>query len=118
MATAEIKVVTLEVSKLQEMLDQSADKAVAKYIEKQRQEGNSEKDLVSTTELIELEKYGKSRTTIAKYRDQIIAENPNQSIVIKHGKNYMFDLNKFNEWFINHNEAHDEALKLDPRLRR
>ena len=51
-------------------------------------------------------------------RDQIIAENPNQKIAIKHGRNWKYKLKAFDEWFVNHNEAHKEALKIDPRLRR
>lgn len=116
MAT-DIKVVTLTVAELKELMKQTAYEAVAVFV-KEQEEKSKDDELLTTTELVELGKYGKSRETIKRFRDQIIAENPNQKIAIKHGRNWSYKLKAFDEWFVNHNEAHKEALKIDPRLRR
>ncbi|MCC4372692.1 hypothetical protein [Limosilactobacillus reuteri] len=113
--TTPIKVVTLTTSELQNMLEQAVVKGVTKYMKEQRQ--TTENKLVTMPELIAMRKFG-SRNTIAKYRDQIMAENPNQTIVAKNGPNYMFNLNEFKEWFMRSKEARKEYLKIDPRLRR
>ena len=111
-----VRVVTLTVDELDRRMEQAAYKAVAKFV-KDQEEQSKDDELLTTTELVELGKYGKSRETIKKFRDQIIAENPNQKIAIKHGRNWSYKLKAFDEWFVNHNEAHEEALKIDPRLR-
>ncbi len=112
-----VRVVTLTVDELDRRMEQAAYKAVAKFV-KDQEEKSKDDELLTTTELVELGKYGKSRETIKRFRDQIIAENPNQKIAIKHGRNWSYKLKAFDEWFVNHNEAHKEALKIDPRLRR
>lgn len=112
-----VKVVTLTVDELDRRMEQAAYKAVAKFV-KDQEEKSKDDELLTTTELVELGKYGKSRETIKKFREQIIAENPNQKIAIKHGRNWKYKLKAFDEWFVNHNEAHKEALKIDPRSRR
>ena len=111
------RVVILTVDELDRRMEQAAYKAVAKFV-KDQEEQSKDDELLTTTELVELGKYGKSRETIKRFRDQIIAENPNQKIAIKHGRNWSYKLKAFDEWFVNHNEAHKEALKIDPRLRR
>ena len=111
-----VRVVTLTVDELDRRMEQAAYKAVAKFV-KDQEEQSKDDELLTTTELVELGKYGKSRETIKRFRDQIIAENPNQKIAIKHGRNWSYKLKAFDEWFVNHNEAHKEALKIDPRLR-
>ena len=112
------RVVTLTVDELDRRMEQAAYKAVAKFVKDQEEQSKDNDELLTTTELVELGKYGKSRGTIKKFREQIIAENPNQKIAIKHGRNWKYKLKAFDEWFVNHNEAHKEALKIDPRLRR
>ena len=112
-----VKVVTLTVDELDRRMEQAAYKAVAKFV-KDQEEKSKDDELLTTTELVELGKYGKSRETIKKFREQIIAEDPNQKIAIKHGRNWSYKLKAFDEWFVNHNEAHREELKIDPRLRR
>ena len=111
------RVVILTVDELDRRMEQAAYKAVAKFV-KDQEEQSKDDALLTTTELVKLGKYGKSRETIKKFREQIIAENPNQKIAIKHGRNWSYKLKAFDEWFVNHNEAHKEALKTDPRLRR
>lgn len=117
MAT-DMKVVTLTVAELKELMKQTAYEAVAVFAKEQEEKSKDDDELLTTTELVELGKYGKSRETIKRFRDQIIAENPNQKIAIKHGRNWSYKLKAFDEWFVNHNEAHKEALKIDPRSRR
>lgn len=113
-----VRVVTLTVDELKELMKQTVYEAVAVLAKEQEEKSKDDDDLLTTTELVELGKYGKSRETIKKFRDQIIAENPNQKIAIKHGRNWSYKLKAFDEWFVNHNEAHKEALKIDPRSRR
>lgn len=113
-----VRVVTLTVDELKELMKQTVYEAVAVLAKEQEEKSKDDDDLLTTTELVELGKYGKSRETIKKFRDQIIAENPNQKIAIKHGRNWKYKLKAFDEWFVNHNEAHEEALKIDPRSRR
>lgn len=117
MAT-DTKVVALTVAELKELMKQTAYEAVAMFAKEQEEKSKDDDELLTTTELVELGKYGKSRETIKKFREQIIAENPNQKIAIKHGRNWKYKLKAFDEWFVNHNEAHEEALKIDTRLRR
>ena len=113
-----VRVVTLTVDELKELMKQTVYEAVAVLAKEQEEKSKDDDELLTTTELVELGKYGKSRETIIKFRDQIIAENPNQKIAIKHGRNWKYKLKAFDEWFVNHNEAHKEELKIDPRLRR
>ena len=72
-----VRVVTLTVDELDRRMEQAAYKAVAKFV-KDQEEKSKDDELLTTTELVELGKYGKSRETIKKFREQIIAENPNQ----------------------------------------
>ena len=113
-----VRVVTLTVDELKELMKQTVYEAVAVLAKEQEEKSKDDDELLTTTELVELGKYGKSRETIKKFRDQIIAENTNQKIAIKHGRNWKYKLKAFDEWFVNHNEAHKEELKIDPRLRR
>ena len=112
-----VRAVTLTVDELDRRMEQADYKDVAKFVKDQKEKSKDD-ELLTTTELVELGKYGKSRETIKKFRDQIIAENPNQKIAIKYGRNWKYKLKAFDEWFVDHNEAHKEALKIDPRLRR
>ena len=73
-----MKVVTLPVAELKELMKQTAYEAVAMFAKEQEEKSKDDDELLTTTELVELGKYGKSRETIKKFREQIIAENPNQ----------------------------------------
>lgn len=115
MATTEIKVVTLELSRLQEMMNEAVKEGIKQYVkEKQRKQKHGEP--VSMSEIIESRRYG-SRNTVAKYRDEIIAEDESQTIVAKHGNRYYFDPVQFDNWFMNRKKIHAEKLKIDPRRR-
>lgn len=116
MATAEIKVVTLELPKLHEMMIESAKEGVKQYVKEQEEKQTHTKPTVPMAELVKSRRYG-SRNTVAKYRDEIMAEDDNQSIVAKHGSRYYFDPVQFDNWFMNRKKIHAEKLKVDPRRR-
>lgn len=71
---------------------------------------------IPMAKLINSKNYG-SRNTIKKYRDEIMAEDDNQSIVVKRGSRYYFDPVKFDDWFMKRKEINEEKLKVDPRRR-
>lgn len=71
---------------------------------------------IPMAELVKSRRYG-CRNTVAKYRDEIIAENDGQAIVAKHGSRYYFDPIQFDNWFMNRKKIHAEKLKVDPRRR-
>ena len=116
MATAEIKVVTLELPKLHEMMIESAKEGVKQYVKEQEEKQTHTKPTVPMAELVKSRRYG-SRNTVAQYRDEIMAEDDNQSIVVKRGSRYYFDPAKFDDWFMKRRKIHAEKLKVDPRRR-
>ena len=71
---------------------------------------------IPMSEIVNSRRYG-SRNTVAKYRDEIMAEDDNQSIVVKRGSRYYFDPAKFDDWFMKRRKIHKEKLKVDPRRR-
>lgn len=116
MATTEIKVVTLELPKLHEMMVESAKEGVKQYVKEQEEKQTHAEPTISMAELVKSRRYG-SRNTVAKYRDEIMAEDDNQSIVVKRGSRYYFDQVKLDDWFMKRRKIHKEKLKVDPRLR-
>lgn len=72
---------------------------------------------IPMAELINSKNYG-SRNTIKKYRDEIMAEDNDPVIFVKHGNRYYLYLSRFEEWFMKQDEKQKEQLKVDPRLRR
>ena len=72
---------------------------------------------IPMAELINSKNYG-SRNTIKKYRDEIMAEDNDPVIFVKHGNRYYLYLSRFKEWFMKQDEKRKEQLKVDPRLRR
>lgn len=116
MATAEIKVVTLELPKLHEMMIESAKEGVKRYVKEQEENQTHAEPTVSMAELVKSRRYG-CRNTVAQYRDEIMAEDDNQSIVVKRGRRYYFDPVKFDDWFMKRKEINEEKLKVDPRRR-
>lgn len=116
MATAEIKVVTLELPKLHEMMIESAKEGVKQYIKEQEENQTHAELTIPMPEIVNSRRYG-SRNTVAKYRDEIMAEDDNQSIVVKRGSRYYFDPAKFDDWFMKRRKIHKEKLKVDPRRR-
>ena len=116
MATAEIKVVTLELPKLHEMMIESAKEGVKQYVKEQEENQTHAEQTVPMAEIVKSRRYG-SRNTVAKYRDEIMAEDDNQSIVVKRGSRYYFDQVKLDDWFMKRRKIHKEKLKVDPRLR-
>lgn len=117
MATAEIKVVTLELPKLHEMMIESAKEGVKQYVKEQEENQTHAEPTIPMPEIVNSRRYG-SRNTVAKYRDEIMAEDDNQSIVVKRGSRYYFDPAKFDDWFMKRKKINEEKLKVDPRLRR
>lgn len=116
MATAEIKVVTLELSKLHEMMIELVKEGVKQYVKEQEENQTHAEPTVPMAEIIKSRRYG-CRNTVAKYRDEIIAENDGQAIIAKHGSRYYFDPVKFDDWFMKRKKINEEKLKVDPRRR-
>ena len=116
MATAEIKVVTLELPKLHEMMIDSAKEGVKRYVKEQEENQTHTESTVPMAEIVNSRRYG-SRNTVAKYRDEIMDEDDNQSIVVKRGSRYYFDPVKFDDWFMKREKINEEKLKVDPRRR-
>ena len=116
MATAEIKVVTLELPKLHEMMIESAKEGVKRYIKEQEENQTHAEPTISMAEIVNSRRYG-SRNTVAKYRDEIMAEDDNQSIVVKRGSRYYFNPVEFDDWFMKRKKISEEKLKVDPRRR-
>lgn len=116
MATAEIKVVTLELPKLHEMMIESAKEGVKQYVKEQEDNQTHTEPTIPMAEIVNSRHYG-SRNTVAKYRDEIMAEDDSQSIVVKRGSRYYFDQVKFDDWFMKRKKTNEEKLKVDPRRR-
>ena len=116
MATAEIKVVTLELPKLHEMMIESAKEGVKQYVKEQEEKQTHTEQTVPMAEIVKSRRYG-CRNTVAKYRDEIMAEDDNQSTVVKRGSRYYFDQVKFDDWFMKRKKINEEKLKVDPRRR-
>ena len=73
-------------------------------------------ETIPMPELVKSRRYG-CRNTVAQYRDEIMAEDDNQSIVVKRGSRYYFDPVKFDDWFMKRKKINEEKLKVDPRRR-
>ena len=71
---------------------------------------------IPMAELVKSRRYG-CRNTVAQYRDEIMAEDDNQSIVVKRGRRYYFDQVKLDDWFMKRKKINEEKLKVDPRRR-
>ena len=73
-------------------------------------------ETIPMPELVKSRRYG-CRNTVARYRNEIMAEDDNQSIVVKRGRRYYFDPVKFDDWFMKRKKINAEKLKVDPRRR-
>lgn len=111
-----VRVVTLTVDELDRRMEQAAYKAVAKFVKEQEENQTHAEPTIPMPEIVNSRRYG-SRNTVAKYRDEIMTEDDNQSIVVKRGSRYYFDPVKFDDWFMKRKKINEEKLKVDPRRR-
>lgn len=110
-----IEVVTLTVPKLREIMNEAVKEGVEQYV-KEHEHKQTHSEPVPMQKIVDSRRYG-CRNTVAKYRDEIIAEDDGQTIVAKHGNRYYFDPVQFDNWIMNRKKIHKENLKVDLRRR-
>lgn len=110
-----IEVVTLTVPRLHKIISEAVKEGIKQYV-KEHEHKQTHGEPVPMQKIVDSRCYG-SRNTVASYRDEIIAEDDNQTIVVKRGNRYYFDPVQFEDWFMNRKKINKEKLKVDPRRR-